>query len=32
MVRAPGREPYERNTLYNIVNVPPALVEQTSYS
>src|SRR4249920_724384 len=25
LVRAAGREPYERDTLYNIVNVPPAL-------
>ena len=24
LVRAAGREPYERDTLYNIVNVPPA--------
>jgi len=23
LVRAAGREPYERDTLYNIVNVPP---------
>jgi 2-iminoacetate synthase ThiH len=23
LVRAAGREPFERDTLYNIVNVPP---------